>query len=834
MSSTSDAQNGTKAGLPESPVLLHALMAVLAIGIGIAAYMVRHKLLLETGLIANSSCNINTTINCDAVNTSQYSSLFGLPIALYAIPTYAVMAFLAWMGVQGVGSSDAAIRERGRYAVAAVGAIGALTVAHAMYMAYLSSAVLQTYCLFCMSLYVVNIASTVLAIKAGPGSIGGAFSGAMEALTAFKPPVSQAIAVLMAVAFVSYVGHDRLKQNYDTEAVAKAAAELGGVPPVAVANGSAPSAPGAVVAPAPEQALPSGKDCADGPQYEVADARIGGQQTKEDGWTEVHWPIDEDCDFFYGNPKAKVTFVKVADFQCPYCRYLAMTLDPIMKEYKDRVRFVFRNFPMNVRCNPRMAGYDKHPNACEASWAAHCAGLQSNEKFWEMHDHLYANQQALDEYNLDKHAQTLGLDMTKFRLCMKDAKTDAHIKKDIQIAYKGGIYGTPKAYINGRLVTGSGSKAIFKYHLDLALKEAESGARVGAAGGEQQAAPKGDGTSMIEGKTAGKTFYIDPFEASIGKDGKAYSKPGAKPARVAWQDAKNACEKAGKRLCTEEEWVSVCTGEPAVDNNNNGQFADDDVEGRMYPYGSFYKANACMDQGDKYQGNPVPTGSMEQCRTPSGVFDLAGNISEWVGDTKETATLLGGHTASGEGARCNDRAFQPGIGRRNHTTGFRCCADSNVRSANVDLTALQPVVETMKGQQVPDFEVQDSEGKTIRSRDFKGKVTLLNFFASWCGPCKKEFPFLVQYAQTYKNKGFQIIGVGVDNESSASFDFAKQFNANFSIIGDPDSILMGKLMVYSMPATFLIDKTGKILYTHTGFKPEEDEAALRAQIERLL
>ncbi|MCB9737756.1 MAG: thioredoxin domain-containing protein [Deltaproteobacteria bacterium] len=830
MSSATDAQNGTKAGLPQSPAILHALMAVLAIGLGIAAYMVRHKLLLETGLIENSSCNINTTINCDAVNTSQYSSLMGLPIALYAIPTYAVMAFLAWLGVQGVGSSDEAIRERGRYAVAAVAAIGILTVLHAMYMAYLSSAVLHTYCLFCMSLYVVNIVSTVLAIKAGPGNVGAAFSGAFEALTTFKPPVPQAVAVLLGVAFVSYVGHDQLKRSYDAEAVATVAAKMGGTAPVAV--GSAQQQGGVAPAEVAQEAPPSGKDCGDGPQYDPAAARIAGQQTKEDGWTEVHYPIDEDCEFFYGNPKAKVTFVKVADFQCPYCRYLAMTLDPIMKEYKDRVRFVMRHFPMNGRCNPRMSGYDKHPNACEASWAAHCAGLQG--KFWEMHDHLYANQQALDEYNLDKHAQTLGLDMTKFRLCMKDPKTDAHIKKDIQIAYKGGIYGTPKAYINGRLVTGSGSKAIFKYHLDLALKEAESGQQVAAGGAAQQAAPKGDGTSMVEGKTASKSFFIDPFEASIGKDGKAYSKPGAKPARVSWQDAKDACEKAGKRLCSEEEWVSVCTGEPAVDNNNNGQFADDDVEGRMYPYGAFYKANACMDQGDKYQGNPVPTGSMEQCRTPSGVFDLAGNISEWVGATKETATLLGGHTASGEGARCNDRAFQPGIGRRNHTTGFRCCADSNVRSSAVDVAALQPVVETMKGQQVPDFEAKDSEGNTIRSRDFKGKVTLLNFFASWCGPCKKEFPFLVQYAKTYKAKGFQIVGVGVDNESTASYDFAKEFGANFPIIGDPDSILMGKLMVYSMPATFLIDKTGKILYTHTGFKPEEDEGALRAQIERLL
>jgi protein-disulfide isomerase/peroxiredoxin/uncharacterized membrane protein len=833
MESATNEQRAEQAGLPATPALLHALLAVLAIGLGVGAYLVRHKLQLETGLIVNSSCNLNSTINCDAVNTSAYSALFGYPIALYAIPTYGVMALLAWFGVQGVQSADAAVRERGRVAVAAVAAIGTLTVAHSVYMAYLSSVVLQTYCLFCMSLYAVNLLATVLAIKAGPGAIDKAFATSLGALKGFTAPVPQALTALLVVGFAATFVHDQLKVRYDAEAVAKAAAALGGVAPVAVGAGAPAAAPaaGAVAAPVPA-ALPAGA-CAAGPQYDPANARIAGQQTKEDGWTEVHYPIDERCEFFYGNPKAKVTFVKVADFQCPYCRYLSMTLHPIMEEYKDRVRFVMRHFPMNGRCNPPMASYDKHPNACEAAWAAHCAGLQG--KFWEMHDHLYANQQALDEFNLDKHAQTLALDMAKFRTCMKDPATQEAIQRDIKIAYKGGIYGTPKAYINGRLVTGSGSKAIFKYHLDLALKEAESGGQVAAAAGDAgQQAPKSDGTAMIEAKTAGKSFWIDPFEASIGKDGKAYSKPGAKPARVAWAAAKAACERAGKRLCSEEEWVSACTGEAAVDNNNNGQFADDDVEGRMYPYGAFYQANACMDQGDKYQGNPVPTGSMEQCRTPTGVYDLAGNISEWVGDSKESATLLGGHTSSGEGARCNDRAFQPGIGRRNHTTGFRCCADSDVRSPAVALSALQPVIETMKGQPVPDFEGQDSEGKTIRSRDFKGKVTLLNFFASWCGPCKKEFPYLVKYQEELKGRGFQIVAVGVDNESSASFDFAKGYNANFPIIGDPDSLLMGIMMVYSMPATFLIDKSGQIVYMHTGFKPEEDAAPLKAAIERLL
>ncbi len=843
--SKAEAQ-GQQQGLPSNPNLLYALLAVLAIGLGIAVYLVRNKLALQSGLAVSTSCNFGGKLNCDAVNTSQYSTMFGMPSAFWAIPTYSVMAFLTWIGIQGTTATDEETREKGRIALAGVSMIAILAVVDAMYMGYIMVEKIGFLCVYCLSLYGVALASAGLAVSQGPKSIGAAFSQSFEAIGKFKAPVSQAVTVLLLVGVVAYVGTNQWLESMEATALEcvknpggpecpkQTAAADGDRPkpkPVAVQGGTQagqPNVPANVAA-----AAPKGGDCADGPKINPADAKIGGKKTKEDGWTEVQWPMDEDCEFVHGPRDAKVTVVKVADFQCPYCRYLALTLDAVMKEYEGKsVRFIMKNFPMNGKCNPPMRDYDKHPYACEAAWAGHCAGVQG--KFWEMHDKMYANQQALDARSLDTYAQDLKLDIGKFRTCYNASSTKEAIRRDIKVAYKAAIWGTPKTYINGRLVTGSGSKAIFKYHIDEALKAAESGGKV-AGGAAKKMAPVSDGTTMIAvPNTGGKTFYMDPYEASIDKSGKAVSMPGVKPARASWLDAKSACEKAGKRLCTEQEWVTACAGEPAVDNNNNNMFGDDAVEGSMYPYGKFYSAGTCNDQGDKYHGKAIEAGSKKDCRTPSALFDLAGNISEWVGAAKDKATLMGGHASSTERAACNQRAFSAGIGRRNHTTGFRCCADSNVKSAKVAASSLRPVVETMQGQMMPKFTAKASDGTLIDTSKFKGKVTLVNYFASWCGPCKKEFPYLVRYKKELGPKGLQIVGIGVDNTPEPSLEFAKKFGANFPIITDPESVLMGKMMVYSMPASFLIDKSGKIVYYHTGFKPEEDAIPLKQKIESLL
>ncbi|MBI5607956.1 MAG: redoxin family protein [Deltaproteobacteria bacterium] len=804
--------------------LLYGILLLTAVGIGVSIYLLRHKLHITLDPTYTSSCNLGGAINCDKVNVSGASELFGLPISFYGIPTYLVQLYLTVLALRGRTSHDLA--KVGEKALDAVAGIGLLTSGYSLFLALYSSAVVEAYCLYCISLYIVNFGVTALAIAAGPKTVANTIQRSLALLVSFDQPVTTALLVLVIGAGGGWLGYDHSRASLEAEYKAKIDAAFAGGDQALKADAGSPSTAQAGANNVAPQAAQVAQAPAARPTGECG--KPMGKKT-EDGWT-IYEPCldEEDIRDAYGAKDAKVTVVKYSDFECPYCRYLAMTMEPLKPKYKDKVRFIMKHFPMNPSCNKYMAGYDKHPNTCFAHAAALCAGRQG--KFWDMHDKLYANQPKLDAETDRKAAEELGLDMAKYDACLKDPSVQAKFNKDIDAAYAAGIYGAPRTYINGRMVTGSASTAILEYYIQKALENPTSA----AAQQPVAMAPKPDGSHMIAAKTSKGAFYIDAYEAAVTKDGKAVSLPDVEPAIASWTEATDACAKAGKRLCSEEEWVSACAGALQVDNNNNQQFADDDVEGNMYPYGTFYEAGTCVDQEDKYKGKAQKTGAKANCRTPSGLFDLAGNMGEWSGVTKETAGLMGGHNNSGERAACNQRSASFGVGNRNQTTGFRCCADKDVAQGKVSASDLKGGDTDMVGKPVPAFKAKDSNGQEIDSAQFKGKVTLVNFFASWCGPCKKEFPELVNLQKEHKAKGFQVISIGVDREEGRSLEFAKGFEAPWGIIADAENELMGKFNVYSMPATFLVDRQGVVRFYDTGFKPEEQLQKLRDAIASLL
>jgi formylglycine-generating enzyme required for sulfatase activity len=160
---------------------------------------------------------------------------------------------------------------------------------------------------------------------------------------------------------------------------------------------------------------------------------------------------------------------------------------------------------------------------------------------------------------------------------------------------------------------------------------------------------------------------IDRWEATI-ESGRAVARPGALPASAAsWREVDAACRAAGKRLCTVEEWERACRG----------------AEDRDFAYGARFdptRCNGAARQPDAVRASVVPTGSLRDCATPEGVFDLSGNVWEWTAGGDPTGGLYelrGGGFGNQEdllGCRPEDSLLQP-ADEGHSGYGFRCCAN---------------------------------------------------------------------------------------------------------------------------------------------------------------
>ena len=123
----------------------------------------------------------------------------------------------------------------------------------------------------------------------------------------------------------------------------------------------------------------------------------------------------------------------------------------------------------------------------------------------------------------------------------------------------------------------------------------------------------------------------------------------------------------------------------------------------------------------------------------------------------------------------------------------------------------------------PDFELKDADGKTVRLSDYKGKIVLLDFWATWCGPCKIEIPWFIQFERAYKDKGFSVIGVAMDEEGwTVVKPFIAEMAINYRVLQGNDGTAQLYGGVEALPTTFLIDREGKIAATHVGLNGKDD------------
>jgi len=162
-----------------------------------------------------------------------------------------------------------------------------------------------------------------------------------------------------------------------------------------------------------------------------------------------------------GGKEPKITLIAFSEFQCPYCARAKGTIEELLKTYKDDIQVSFRHFPLPF-----------HSNATPAAIAAVAAAEQG--KFWQMHDKLFANQQALSTADLEKYAGEIGLDMAKFKAAIDNPKTKELVEADKKMGETFGVQGTPSFFMNGRAFSGAYPLESFKAAIEEEIKKVDA------------------------------------------------------------------------------------------------------------------------------------------------------------------------------------------------------------------------------------------------------------------------------------------------------------------------------------------------------------------------
>ncbi len=145
-------------------------------------------------------------------------------------------------------------------------------------------------------------------------------------------------------------------------------------------------------------------------------------------------------------------------------------------------------------------------------------------------------------------------------------------------------------------------------------------------------------------------------------------------------------------------------------------------------------------------------------------------------------------------------------------------------AAHAALTAQSPA---------PDFTLRGADGRNLRLQEQRGQVVLVNFWASWCGPCRQEMPQLNRLYEKYRGAGFVMLGVNIDDDARVGASTAARWGVKFPVLLDSEKTVSKLYDLGSMPATVLIDRDGRVRFLHRGYR-EGAEDTYERQIRELV
>jgi len=360
------------------------------IGIVVSAYLVVHHYNLIYGMSeAKSFCTLSSTIDCDAVNTSSYSTIMGIPVALLeAVALFVGMLLL--LGMRAFGEAEKA--PIGRFFLYLSSANFLATI----FMGIISTFVLRTFCLMCGSLYVVSIVILLCALKMNPTKTLAMVTTDLKGL--FKPSSAGGTRGFLILFLMIPLGATLAAGMY-------------------------------------EKSIITSTDFEKLIQRNIDEWRDGKQND---------FKINAGAEF--GNASASFQIVEFSDFECPHCKRAAPSLHAFVNAHRDRVHFVFQNFPLDKSCNPRGG---MHEHACAMARAVLCA-LKQN-KFNEAHDWIFAHQETLDDNSSTALASEIGLEKNSFETCLKAPSTIEELKQEVDRGNNANLEGTPTIFVNGKI-----------------------------------------------------------------------------------------------------------------------------------------------------------------------------------------------------------------------------------------------------------------------------------------------------------------------------------------------------------------------------------------------
>ena len=131
-------------------------------------------------------------------------------------------------------------------------------------------------------------------------------------------------------------------------------------------------------------------------------------------------------------------------------------------------------------------------------------------------------------------------------------------------------------------------------------------------------------------------------------------------------------------------------------------------------------------------------------------------------------------------------------------------------------------IASAAGSAAPDFSLPARDGTTVKLSSLKGQVVMVNFWATWCGPCRQEMPLLGQLQTKYEPLGFTLLGVNVEPDSAAAVDWLKGVAVGFPILFDRKNAVAQSFGVEGMPSSVFIDRAGNVRYVHRGYKAGDE------------